>query len=301
MNKSIYSIIILVTAAALFISCEKTITITAPSYSGKVSIQSMLEPDSVPIVYFNRTVPYFDKKVSFADLVIRNASVKISNGTSVDVLLLDSVYDRIYCQYNYYFKGYTAVQLNKTYTLTITYGADTYTATASTGNLSKATIDSTSFTPVFKDLYGEHEGVIVYFKDVPGQTDYYRYEMVRYVDTTTKRASEKIVSLCLGRDSVKMDEIGRSVYSDVGQNGLELKIVIEPAYSHKPGTKGLIYIQTIDKNAFDFFDQLDKQKLAQFNPFVEPVFLRDGQFGSKAVGYFSAMVKSDPVTYVYPE
>ena len=181
---------ILFFASVFFFSCEKTITIAPPSYKSKVSIQSMLEPDSLPIVYFNRTVPYFDKKVSFADLVIRNVTVKISNGTSMDILLLDSVYDRIYCQYNYYYKGYAPVQLNKTYTLTITSGTEIYTATASTSNLSKATIDSTAFTPVFKDLYGEHEGVIVYFKDIAGQTDYYRYEMVRYVDTTTKKASE---------------------------------------------------------------------------------------------------------------
>ena len=43
--------------------------------------------------------------------------------------------------------------------------------------------------------------------------------------------------------------------------------------SNKVGTKTLVYISSIDKNAFNFFDQLDKQKLAQFNPFVEPVFL----------------------------
>ncbi|HEX7902463.1 MAG TPA: DUF4249 family protein [Chitinophagaceae bacterium] len=301
MRKYIYSAIILVTATGLFTSCEKTITITAPAYTGKPGIQSMLEVDSVPIVYFNKTVPYFDPKISFADLVIRNAIVKISNGISVDLLQLDSVYDRIYCEYNYYYKGKIPVQLNKTYTLTIINNADSYTASASTTGLSRSTIDSTSYTSTYNDLYGEHEGVIVYFKDVPSQTNYYRYEMDRYIDTTTKKAEVRIVSPCLGRDSVAVQELGRSVYSDVGQDGRQLKIVIEPAYSHKAGTRGLIRIQTIDKNAFDFFDQLDKQKQAQFNPFVEPVFLRDGQFGSRAIGYFSAMIKSGPVTYIYPE
>lgn len=299
-NVFLYTIAI-ISASIPFFSCEKTITIAPPPYVGKVSIQSMLEPDSIPVVYFNRTVPYFDKKVSFADLVVRNATVKISDGSYTDMLKLDSSYDKIYCQYNYYYKGTLPVQVNKTYTLTILSGTDTYTASASTANLSRSSIDSTSFTPVFKDLYGEHEGVIVYFKDIPSQTDFYRYEMERYVDTATKLASQKIASLCLGRDSIKVHELGRSVYNDAGQNGQQFKIVIEPAYSHQPGTKGLIYIQTIDKNAFDFFDQLDKQKLAQFNPFVEPVFLRDGQFGSKAIGYFSAMVKSNPVVYIYPE
>ena len=51
-----------------------------------------------------------------------------------------------------------------------------------------------------------------------------------------------------------------------------IKIVIEPAYTHKNGTRGIVFIHTIGKDAYDFFDKLDKQKLAQFNPFVEPIF-----------------------------
>jgi Domain of unknown function (DUF4249) len=297
----LHSVLIISAGFVSLFACEKTITITPPPYQDRVSIQCMLEPDSLPILYFNKTVPYFDKKLSFSDLVIRNANIIISDGITSDILLLDSVYDRIYCQHNYFYRGAAPIRLNRSYTLNIINGTDNYVAVTSTSNLSRTIIDSTSFTKVFKDLYGEHEGVIVYFTDILSQNNYYRYEMIRYVDTTTKKASEKLVSPCLGRDSVKVDELGRSVYSDVGQNGLQLKLVIEPAYSHKPGTKGLIFIQNIDKNAYEFFDQLDRQKLAQFNPFVEPVFLKDGQFGAKAVGYFSAMVKSYPVNYFYPE
>ncbi|MEO7446176.1 MAG: hypothetical protein ABIT96_11790, partial [Ferruginibacter sp.] len=61
------SIIITVIEFSFFItSCEKTITISQPDYQSKVSLQSMLEPDSFPIVYFNKTVPYFDNRTSFA-------------------------------------------------------------------------------------------------------------------------------------------------------------------------------------------------------------------------------------------
>ena len=288
----------------LFFSCEKNITITPPAYQDKLSIQSMLEADSVPVVYFNRAVPYFGTDLSLQALVIRNAIIKITSNGITDSLKFDSIYSKTYCQYDYYYKGSIPVQLNKTYALTLVNGADTYIATANT-NFSKATIDSTSFTPVFKDLYGEHEGVIVYFKDLPSQVNYYRYEMVRYVDTSTKLAGPKLpASACLAKnrkDSALIHELGRSVYSDFGQTGQQIKIVIEPAYTHKEGTRGKIYIQTIDKNAYDFFDQLDKQKLAQYNPFVEPVFLREGQFGSKAIGYFSAMVKSSSINYIFPE
>ncbi len=285
----------------VFFSCEKTITVTPPVYNTKVSIQSMLEPDSLPIVYFNRTVPYFSSQVNLADLVIRNASIQISNGSLIDVLKLDSVYDKIYCEYNFYYKGSVPIQLNQNYSLTITDGNNSYTATTSTVGLTKAIIDSITYTSAYNDFYGEHEGVITYFEDVGSHPNYYRYQMDRYVDTATKKAETKIASRCLGSDSVAVQELGRSVYSNTGQEGQQIKIVIEPAYSHKAGTKGIIYIQTIDKNAFDFFDQLDQQKLAQFNPFVEPVFLREGQFGSKAIGYFSAMRKSNPSLYQYPE
>ena len=290
--------------AVTFFSCEKNITITPPSYQDKPSIQSMLEVDSVPVVYFNRTVPYFGADLSLQALVLRNAIIKISSNGITDNLRFDSTYSKTYCQYDYYYKGSIPVQLNRIYTLTVVNGADTYTATAST-NLSKATIDSTSFTPAFNDLYGAHEGVIVYFKDLPSQVNYYRYEMVRYVDTSTQQAGPKLpASNCLARDrkdSALVHEIGRSVYSDQGQAGQQIKIVIEPAYTHKRGTRGTVFVQTIGKDAFDFFDQLDKQKLAQYNPFVEPVFLREGQFGNRAIGYFSAMIKSDPVNYIFPE
>ena len=294
--------LLLIVISIIFCSCEKTITITPPPYLSRPSIQSMLEPDSLPIVYFNRTVPYFNENYLFKDLIIRNAEIKIQSSAGTDSLKLDSVYDKSFCQYNYYYKGNIRVQLNKTYTLTVKNGADNFTATCQTNQL-KPVIDTTDYTQHFSDLYGDHEGVIVYFKDIPLQINYYRYEMDRYVDTSTFQAFAKVkASPCLvGGDSALFHELGRSVYADEGISGQQIKIVIEPAYTHKNGTRGLVYIQAIDKNAYNFFDQLDKQKLTQRNPFVEPVFLRDGQFGDKAVGYFSSMVKSNAVQFIFPE
>src|SRR4030081_869922 len=118
---------VLLISAFTINSCEKNITVSPPPYSSKVSIQSMLEPDSIPIVYFNRTVPYFDQKVSFADLVIRNAKIIINTNNSSDSLVLDSSYNRIYCEYDYYFKGHYLIKLNTTYTLNITDGQNSYT------------------------------------------------------------------------------------------------------------------------------------------------------------------------------
>ncbi|MBD3749761.1 MAG: DUF4249 family protein [Sphingobacteriales bacterium] len=287
-------------SVGFILACQKTISVAPPSYNNKVSIQGFIEPDSVPIVYFNETVPYFGEAIKKNQLIVRNAQITISSNTSSDVLNLDSVFDKIDCQYNYFYKGHQKIQSNQTYHLSILSGGKTYTASANT-NLLAPTIDSVSYVANYNDIYGEHEGVVVYFKDVSSQTNFYRYEMKRSADTSTKKAEAKIVSACLGNDSVQVNEIGRAVFNDIGNEGKEIKIVIEPAYSHKKGTVGNIYIQSFDQNAYDFFSQLDRQKLAQYNPFIEPVFLQSGQFGTDAIGFFSAKKHSQPFQFVFPE
>lgn len=282
------------------LACQKTINVVPPAYQNKVSIQGFIEPDSVPIVYFNETVPYFGKAIKKNQLIVRNAQITIASNSSSDVLNLDSVFDKIDCQYNYFYKGHLRIKSNQTYHLNILSKGNTYTASASTYLLAPV-IDSVSYVANYSDIYGEHEGVIVYFKDVSNQTNFYRYEMKRSADTSTKKSEAKIVSTCLGNESVAVDEIGRAVFNDLGNEGKEIKIVIEPAYSHKNGTVGNIYVQSLDQNAYDFFSQLDRQKLAQYNPFVEPVFLQTGQFGNNAIGFFSAKKNSQPVQFVFPE
>ncbi|MBS1586037.1 MAG: DUF4249 family protein [Bacteroidetes bacterium] len=281
-------------------SCQKNITVKPPTYTDKVSIQCFIEEDSIPILYFNKTVPYFDAAVKKNQLVIRGAHVLIESTNTSDLLLLDSVFDKVDCQYNYFYIGSQKILPNTTYNLTITNGTEIYKATATTDIL-PASIDSITYTAKFNDINGEHEGVIVYFKDNVGQDNYFRYELLRYIDSSTKKAEQPILSACLNADSVQVHELGRAVYNDIGLQGQQIKIVAEPGYSHKQGTTGLVFIQAIDKAAFDFFDQLDKQKLAASNPFVESVFIKPGQFGDKAIGFFSAKKNSVPYLFYYPE
>lgn len=287
-------------STCFILSCEKNITVSPPTYSNKVSITGFIEPDSVPIVYFNKTVPYFDKAIKKNELMIRNALITISSNGSTDHLSLDSTFDKIDCQFDYFYKGHNKIMANTKYDLNIVSEGKTYTANAVT-NLFAPAIDSVSYVSNYNDLYGEHEGVITYFKDIPNQVNYYRYEMIRSADTSIMKAEATIKRACLGKDTVTVHEIGRAVFEDVGKEGTQITIIVEPAYSHKKGTKGQIFIQSIDKNAYVFFSQLDRQKLAQFNPFVEPVFLQEGQFGNKAIGFFAAKRNSNPMTFIYPE
>jgi hypothetical protein len=295
-----YPIIIL---SILFLTgCEQVITLPQPDYTTKITIQGIVEPDSFPIVYLNRTSPFLSATTQTGDLVVRNADVRIKEANTTDILKIDSVYDKIYCQWEYFYKGSIRSSWNRTYQLEILSDGQMYSASAQT-NLKKAVIDSVAYTTAFNDVYGEHEGVIVHFKDAANSTDYYRYEQRRSVDTTMKHASIKLsfTNGCIGKDTISILEQGRSVYNDQNLDGQSLKIVVEPAYSHRQGLKTQVRMQAIDKAMYDFYDQLDKQKLAQYNPFVEPVFFKVGQFGEKAIGFFGSRTRSEPVLFVFPE
>lgn len=299
--KSFRTLVLILAPVLLLIGCEKNITIPQPSYNSRVTIQCSLEPGTVPKLYFYRTVPYFDKiNTSLHDLFIKDALVEISDADTTDYLFVDSTYNFIKCEFEYFYTGSIQTRENRQYKLEITRDTSYYTATTTT-NLRATTIDSVGYTSIFKDIYGEHEGVISYFRDLPNQSDYYRYEMTRMVDTTMRYREGKLHSPCIGSDSIIVVEFGRSVYDDVGASGEQMKLVIEPAYSHRKGLAGVVRIETIDKATYDFLYQLDRQKLGQLNPFVEPVFLTNGQFGSKALGYFGSIKRSNPVDFVFPE
>ena len=300
MNFKIKNISIpLFASIALFTACEKTITIPQPPYDTKVSIQCGLEVGVPPRVYFYKTAPYFDT-ANLSKLFVRGASVKISNSNYTDSLSIDSAFNYIKCTYEYYYTGNTPVEANSNYQLTILYNKITYKATTTT-NLSAVAIDSVGYVTKFTDIYGEHEGVVPYFHDIANQTNYYRYEMARTVDTATKYREGKIHSPCIGGSTVPILELGRSVYNDNNYNVDQMSFIIEPAYSHHKGLTGIVRIQSISKATYDFYIQLDRQKLAQLNPFVEPIFLTDGQFGNQAIGYFGSVIRSEPVLFIFPE
>ncbi len=300
-TKSNIILITIFLSVLIFTSCEKTISIPQPAYTPRATIQCSLEPGTVPRLVFYRTIPYFEQTgMSLHDLFIKDAQVQISSQDTVDNLYIDSTYNYIKCEYEYCYEGSIITRDNQQYYLEIFRDTSIYSASTIT-NLPVVTIDSVGYTTEFKDIYGEHEGVMPYFHDIPNQSNYYRYEMTLQIDTTMDYQGSKLHSPCIGSGSITVVELGRSVYNDQSSSGEQMKLVIEPAYSHQQGLTSMIRIETIDIATYDFFFQLDRQKLEQMNPFVEPVFLTNGQFGKKALGYFGSITRSAPVTFVFPE
>lgn len=293
----IFSIFLLV--ILLFNSCQKDIKIAPLPYESQLSIECILYPGKVPQLYLSKSVPFFDSNSTPSQLFVHDAVVTIT-GNSVDNLVADSVFDNFRCRWVPFYKGSIPAVIGETYTLSVTYAGKTYTSTT-TINQPKATISSTDFVHSFHDVYGDHEGVIMNFNDIAGSENFYRFQMNRVVDSTVYGASNLglVHSTCIGSGHFNYTELGRSIYFDKGLDGQSMQFVIEPALKHKQGDVTYLFLQSLDKNSAEFYDNIDKQKLAQLNPFVEPVYLKTKIEG--CIGVFGSAVISDSVLFIYPE
>lgn len=298
MRKLIYIFSAIFLIPTIF-SCEQVVVLKAKPYQDQLSIECLLVPGQVPKLYLNKSVAFFSSKISSSDLFINNAVVKIKNGDAVDILQPTSEKNPFLCQETYYYLGKIPSELNKTYKLEVIYNGNTYSA-ETTIKQSKPILKSIDYTSKFNDVYGEHEGIILNFEDIPNESNNYRFQMIRQVDSTVRTASNKIYrSECNGAMPFTVNEIGRTVYNDENKNGLPMSFVIEPAYTHKKEQVGKVYLQTMDSNSAIFFDALDRQKLATSNPFVEPVFLKSQIKG--CIGVFGHLNISDPIEFTFPE
>lgn len=290
-----------ITALAVFAACTKDVIISPQAYEGKLSIQSLITPGKAPTAYVYRTLPFFDPKVLPSDLFVRNAVVTLSSDEGTEVLRPDSIFNAALCYYEYFYVGKIQVKADKTYKLTIAYQGVNVSATAITDRRI-VQLDSVTYVPQFKDLYGEHEGIVLHFKDPVGIGEYYRFAMGRtFGPKDTILGVGKVASQCALGKTTWIQEIGRTIYTDQNGDGTAFTITIEPTNKHKQGQIGYVRLQSLDQATYVFYDQYDRQKLAQFNPFVEPVFIKPGQFGTRAIGVFGAYVVSDSIRFVYPE
>lgn len=300
MKRIIHSLIIVFSFLLILISCEKEIVIKQLPYTSKPSIQCLITPGKKPRLYLNKTLAYFDPRSDPQAIFIRNATVTLSTDGQVETLAPDSLFQVFFGTYSYFYSGEIPVLANKTYTLSIQINGKIFTAQAIT-NQQTIKLDSVTYVPNFKDIYGEHEGVVFHFKDNPLTRDFYRYEMHRMADTATYWGENKFKSPILkNNEKTRVTEIGRTIFSDASFSGGNFSFAIEPVFRHKKSDSTYVFVQICDQNMFNFYDELDRQMLALKNPFVEPVFLAPQQFND-AIGVFGSYAVSDSVLFIYPE
>jgi Domain of unknown function (DUF4249) len=300
MNK--LKILSIVPVCMLISACKKDININFPAdHNSKVFIEGMLYPGQKPQIYISKSNPFFSSKVTPQQVFARGAVVKITSGTSVDKLVVDSTFNKFRCRWEPYYRGNILAQAGKTYTLEVVYEGKTYTA-ATTISQKPVKINSIEYTPSFFDVYGSHDGVIVTITDNPGTKDYYRFQMNRMIDTSVKHAHvlDKFINTCVSgpKEEFPVKDIGRIVFNDENADGKKVIMSVEVTFEYDKGDEGWVMIQSLDKNAAEFYKDLDDQLQAIQNPFVEPVFINTKIPG--AIGFFGSAVLSDSVRFIYP-
>jgi len=170
--KNILLILILALALA---SCKKDISIKfPPGHLSQVFIEGMLYPGKKPQIFISKSNPFFSSKVTPQEVFARGAVVKITSGTTVDVLVPDSTFNKFRCRWEPYYRGNIAAEHGKTYVLEVSYEGKTYTA-STTINQRKVRIDSIKYTPAFFDVYGGHDRVIITITEKTGPREYFRF------------------------------------------------------------------------------------------------------------------------------
>lgn len=249
-----------------------------------------------------KAIPFLVLRLTPQQVFARGAVVKITSGSSVDLLVPDSIFSKFRCRWEPFYRGNTNAQKGKTYTLEVSFEGKTYTATT-TINQTAATIESIDYTPKFIDAYGGHDGVIIQITDKPGTKDYYRFQMNRKIDTSVHHAHvlDGFINTCVSgpTEEFPVKDIGRIVFSDENSDGQKIVMSIEVTYEYEKGDSGWIFIQSLDSNSAEFYKDLDDQLQAIYNPFVEPVFINTKIKG--AIGVFGSAVLSDSVLFVYPQ
>ena len=283
------------------VACQKDITIDFPvNHNEKIFIEGMLYTGKKPQIFISKSNPFFSAKVTPQQIFARGAIVKITSGSSVEILTADSTFNKFRCRWEPFYQGKFVVEQGKTYTLDISFEGKTYT-TSTTISQKAVTIEKIEYTPNFVDSYGSHDGMIIDIIDHAGTQDFYRFQMNRMIDTSVHHAHvlDVFVNTCVGKGELfPVKDIGRIVFTDENVDGKTLKMPIEVSYEYEKGDKGWIFIQSLDKNSAEFYKDLDDQLQAIQNPFVEPVFIKTKIKG--AIGVFGSAVLSDSVLFVYP-
>ena len=298
--KKIKFIVIFMAISSLF-ACQKEIILDfSANHTSIVFIEGMLYVDKKPQIFISKSNSFFSPKVTPQEIFARGAMVKITSGSTVDTLVADSTFNKFRCRWEPFYRGNFVVEKGKTYTLDIGFEGKTYTATT-TINQKAPKIDKIEYTPNFTDIYGSHDGVIIDLTDQAGTPNFYRFQMNRLIDTSRHHAHvlDGFVNTCAKKDELfPVKDIGRIVFTDENADGQKMRLSVEVTYEYEKGDEGWVFLQALDKNAAEFYKDLDDQLQAIQNPFVEPVFIKTHIKG--AVGVFGSVVLSDSVRFVYP-
>ncbi len=283
-------------------ACQKIVDISLPDHhQPQLFVEGILYVGEAPLLYLSRSASFFSDKVTPQEVFVRNATVILTVNGMNTIMEMDSTFDKFRCRWVPFYTADMIIEKDQTYQLLIEADGQTLTGETSTA-LKPVTLSDVEYTPEFFDVFGGHDGVIIRFHDNPGEGDYYRFQMDRWIDTSRYHAHalDGLINTCVEEDELFfVTDIGRSIFSDYAIDGAFFELYLEVSFEYEEGDTATIYMQTLDENAAAFYSDMDKQLESILNPFVEPAFLHSTVQGG--LGVFGSAIRSSAVQFIYPQ
>ena len=239
----------------VFQNCEQVIDINpSGKYNGTVFLEGLLVVGKTPRIYLMEAPPFAREKVTPQQVFARGAAVTLINRGAEEILKPDSAFNSFRCRWEPFYGGENIVLWGETYELKIVYKGTTYTASTSI-NQGKPEILRVDYNPDFYDIYGGHDGVNILLKDLEGAGNYYRFQMNRQIDNSVLHAHilDVIKSNCTEEgEKFWVTDLGRTIFTDEGNDGQELDLLVEVSFEYSKGDSTWITMQSLDEKAAFF-------------------------------------------------
>jgi hypothetical protein len=258
-------------------ACEKDIDIKLNETEPKLVVDGQIEAGQSPRIVLTQSLDYFgiiDPSILRSSFV-READLTILSDGQTFTLVEDSL--AVGANKLYYFtlpslKG----QVNKSYTLTIRTGGETYTATTTIPALNRR-IDSVWSEPAKVDGDSvSYARLMMKVTDAPGLGDYIRY--------FTRRNNEPFYP---GFNSVFDDQVvdGKTYTVNIPRGVNKNEPLEEKDLFFKKGDVVILKLSQIDKTTYDFWRTFEFNFQSIGNPFSSPIKVL-GNVSNGALGYF---------------
>lgn len=268
---------------ALLTGCEKNIDFALKEEAPKLVVEATIENGQPPVVFLSTSLNYFEtlSLPQLAGTFVRGADVRVSNGTVTHKL--KEYNTPLGGGYTFTYYGIDSAnlatafvgELNKSYSLTITTGGQTYTATTTIPGFNKR-IDSVYYKAGPPQLDSNKVIVLVKATDPPGFGNYNRY-------FSSRNGGPFLPGLNSVFDDLFIDGTSYEVQVQAGADrNREIK---EGDLLFNKGDTVVFKLSGIDKATYDFWRTMEFSYASVGNPFSTPTKVL-GNISNGALGYF---------------
>lgn len=292
LKKHIFTAIVLSVIFIGFFACEKDITVELPRAEEKLNVQAYIELDEFPIVFLTKNTSYFDPidTNKIKDLIIwgNDANVTVTCNGIIDTLIPFKNGQM------WPYKGYIGTkikgQIGNSYRLDIKYNNKEFFST--TTILDTVGIDSVKYTSLLQISVAEGKKLgylTIYWKNnpmnehfairtkSPSQKWFYRPMVVNVIDDKLNDNDPFLSCPYLTKG------YERNSYYAASEDDNDTTSFLDHIMFYPLDTVE-IKLSTIDDEAFLFWQSIDRSKMTDGNPFVNPASVKSNIKGAPAVG-----------------